>query len=113
MKRKRLGYSLLPLLFASASAAADMKEAERVTAAAISVQACYGCHAKPGTDATGLVTFSSTDALDIANKLKAFHSGALSGTVMNRISRGYTPAELGQLAAVMANAYTPQIPSSQ
>ncbi len=114
MKLSGLGYSLMPLLlFASATAAADKQVADRKSATTISAQACYGCHAEPGTQATGLVAFSATGELDIANKLKAFRNGELTGTVMNRISRGYTPAELEQLAAGMASAFAKHPPGSR
>ena len=90
-----------------------MQENELDTATAVSVQACYGCHAHPGTEASGLITFSASSALDIANKLKAFRSDELSGTVMNRISRGYTPAELEKIAAQMAGLAANEAPCSR
>lgn len=90
------------LLFASATAAGEVSNTEFESATAVSVQACYGCHARPGTEANGLVRFNSSRALDISNKLKAYRSGELSSTVMQRISRGYTSAELENIAAHMA-----------
>jgi cytochrome subunit of sulfide dehydrogenase len=107
-----MGCSLL--LFASAStAAADMQATEPDPATAVSVQACYGCHARPGTEANGLVSFSASSALEITNKLKAYRSGELSSTVMNRISRGYSLAELESIAAHMAELTANEAPCSR
>ncbi len=90
-----------------------MQETELDTTIAVSVQACYGCHARPGTEANGLVRFNTGSALDMAKKLKAFRSGELSSTVMNRISRGYTPLELEKIAAHMAELTANEAPCSR
>jgi len=89
-----------------------MQEAELDTTA-VSVQACYGCHARPDTEANGLVSFSTNCALEISNKLKAYRSGELSSTVMNRISLGYTPLELEKIAAHMAELTAKEAPCSR
>lgn len=88
-------------------------EPEQTPAHPVIVQACYGCHAKPDTDAQGLTPFTLTAEADIAAKLHAYRSGKLSGTVMNRISRGYTHSELEQLAALMATSNASQTSTSQ
>lgn len=64
--------------------------------------ACYGCHAKSGAEPTGLVALETHNAEDIAKKLLAYRSGELTGTVMNRISRGYSVEELNTLALLMS-----------
>jgi len=87
-----------------------MQATELDTATAVSVQACYGCHARPGTEANGIVTFTARSALEIATRLKAFRSGKLNSTVMNRISRGYTSAELEKIAALMASQAASEAP---
>lgn len=106
-----MGCSLL--LFASASVAGDMQETELDNTTAVSVQACYGCHARPDTEANGLVSFSTSSALEIYNKLKAYRSGELSSTVMTRISRGYTHVELEKIAAHMAELTANEAPCSR
>ncbi len=66
------------------------------------VSACYGCHAKNDAQPTGLVPLQTGNVEDMATKLLAFRSGELSGTVMNRISRGYSIEELNTLALLMS-----------
>ncbi|XOV85576.1 MAG: c-type cytochrome [bacterium] len=90
------------LLCLTLISAVDSQGAEPASAAAVMVQACYGCHARPGSRAQGLVPFQQTSAAKLADKLRAYKNGDLQGTVMNRISLGYTDAELSDIASVIA-----------
>ena len=67
---------------------------------------CAGCH---GTDGRALVDASlpglaGMPAPDLVEQMKAFKSGARAGTVMPQLAKGYTDAQIEQLAAWFAKA---------
>ena len=59
---------------------------------------CLGCHEPPGAERTAIPTLSQRAATELATALQAYRSGDLTGTVMNRIARGYSESELAGLA---------------
>ena len=60
--------------------------------------ACTGCHA-PGA---GIGVLHGRPAADTVAQLESFRSGARPATLMNRIVRGFSPAEVEALAAWFA-----------
>jgi sulfide dehydrogenase cytochrome subunit len=88
------GLILLALIGAVASAAGSADEARAQALAVV----CAGCH---GTGAQGPGAIPSLDdltAAEIVQKLSAYSSGELQGTLMNRLARGYTAEEIRLLA---------------
>jgi sulfide dehydrogenase cytochrome subunit len=60
---------------------------------------CAGCHAaQPGID-TPVPRIAGRPAADIVAALANFRSGAQTGTIMNRIAKGFTPEESAAIAA--------------
>ena len=59
---------------------------------------CTGCHA-PGA---GIGVLHGRPAADTVAQLESFRSGARPATLMNRIVRGFSPAEVEALAAWFA-----------
>lgn len=55
---------------------------------------CTGCH-QPGA---GIGVLHGRPAADTAAQMEAFRSGARPATLMNRLVRGFTPAEVEALA---------------
>jgi cytochrome c553 len=60
---------------------------------------CSGCHAaKAGVD-SAVPRLAGRAAGEIAEQMRAFRSGARPATVMDRIARGLTDAEVEAIAA--------------
>ena len=88
--------SVLALLLLSAGLPALEAGAQELTPA-VMVAACASCH---GPDLQSSGAIPSLDPLDgavIAASLHGFKSGEIQGTVMNRIAKGYTDAEIDAL----------------
>lgn len=65
-------------------------------------EGCIGCHG-PGARGSGSVAgIAGRDAREIATALMAFRAGERTGTIMNRIAKGYTDAEIAAVAAYLA-----------
>jgi len=60
---------------------------------------CSGCHAaKPGVDTT-IPPLTGRKAADIVAQMQAFKTGQKPSTVMDRIAKGLTDAEVEAIAA--------------
>ena len=59
---------------------------------------CTGCHAREA----GMGALQGRPADDTVAAMEAFRSGARPATVMNRIVKGFTPAEVRTLAGWFA-----------
>ncbi len=55
---------------------------------------CSGCHSREGL----LPPLASRPASELRQALLDFRAGTRDGTLMTRIARGYTPAELERIA---------------
>lgn len=65
--------------------------------------ACSGCHpARPGV-ASGLPRLAGRNPADIVAAMEAFRSGRRPATVMDRIARGFSDAEVEAIAAWFAD----------
>ena len=60
---------------------------------------CSGCHAPAGTVTTAIPSPQNLTAAEIEAAMLAFKSGERQATVMNRIARGFSDQEIGQIAA--------------
>ena len=65
----------------------------------LAAQACLGCHAA----ATPIPAIAGRPAADLAAALTAFRANERPNTIMGRIARGYTEAEIAALAAHFAS----------
>ncbi len=83
---------------AQATAAAPSLELRSLAAT------CAACHGTDGRAVQGaaLVGLRGRSERDLATQLQAFRDGSREGTVMPQIAKGYTPAQLAQLAAYFA-----------
>ena len=68
------------------------------TQAAMLAEACLGCHGPAGSGATGVPALAGRDATELRATLAAFRANERPGTIMGRITRGYTEAELAAIA---------------
>jgi sulfide dehydrogenase cytochrome subunit len=78
-------------------------------AAPLAAQGCIGCHGSNGAGmaAGGVPAIAGQDAQGLAAALIAFRGNERPGTIMNRVARGYSDAEIAAVAAYFA-AQKPQ-----
>lgn len=93
---QRFGLAVLAALTTGSSMAADDFQVRTWAAA------CAACHGPSGKSEGGMPSLSGHDAADLAKHMKAFRAGSRSGTVMPRLMRGYTEAEIDAIAALWA-----------
>jgi cytochrome subunit of sulfide dehydrogenase len=91
---------LLPLLMTASARAQDHMDL-RTKAMAATCAACHGTsgHAVEGTAVPGL---ASLQAAYMVEQLKAFKEGRRPATVMHQLAKGYSEAQIEQLAAYFA-----------
>lgn len=87
----------LSLLAASVAHADDERQAFVLAAS------CAACHGPDGRSPDSIPTIQGKSARYIADKMKGFKSGEGSPTVMNRLAKGYSEAEIEQIAAWFAS----------
>ncbi|WP_298234539.1 c-type cytochrome [uncultured Azohydromonas sp.] len=65
---------------------------------------CAACHGTEGRAPAGsaMPSLAGRPAPWIVEQMSAFQSGAREATVMHQIARGYSPAQIEQLAAYFA-----------
>ena len=76
-------------------AAAAVVSAEPPAGAA----ACSGCHPSSPRVNSPVVRLAGRDRAEIIKAMQEFRSGARAGTVMDRIAKGFTDAEIQAIAA--------------
>jgi len=65
-------------------------------------QGCLGCHGPGGSGAASVAGIAGRPAAELAAALLGFRANERPGTIMGRIARGYTDAEIAALAAHFA-----------
>lgn len=63
---------------------------------------CFSCHGPAGKSPDSIPGIHGKSASFIAREMRAFRSGARRSTVMGRISKGYTDAQIKSLANHLA-----------
>ena len=76
-------------------AAATVASAEPPAGAA----ACTGCHPSAARGPSPVTRLAGRDRAEIVKAMQDFRSGARTGTVMVRIAKGFTDAEIQAIAA--------------
>lgn len=66
--------------------------------APLAAEGCLGCHGPNGAGAGGVPALAGREAAELRAQLLAFREAARPGTIMGRIARGYTEAELAAVA---------------
>ena len=64
---------------------------------------CSGCHPPSAGRHTGAPTLTGRNPADIVAAMQAFRSGQRAGTVMDRIAKGFSDAEVEAIAAWYAD----------
>jgi cytochrome subunit of sulfide dehydrogenase len=65
--------------------------------------ACSGCHPASGGRRTGVPVLAGRNPADIVAAMQAFRSGQRAATVMDRIAKGFSEAEVEAIAAWYAH----------
>ena len=92
-------FALLMLPVAAHSQAQSQPQAQ----APLAAQACLGCHGLGAAGAAPIPGIAGRPAADLAAALVAFRVNERPGTIMGRIMRGYTEAEIAALATHFAS----------
>ena len=66
--------------------------------AAILANTCFSCHGPDGRSAGAMPSIAGKDRDYIERVLRAYRDDQMSGTVMNRIAKGFSSAEIARLA---------------
>ena len=60
---------------------------------------CSGCHPSSSRVSSPVARLAGRDRAEIVKAMQDFRSGARAGTVMDRIAKGFTDAEIQAIAA--------------
>jgi sulfide dehydrogenase cytochrome subunit len=66
--------------------------------APLAAEGCYGCHGPGGAGATGIPALAGRDAGELRALMAAFRANERPATIMGRVARGYTEAEIAAVA---------------
>ncbi len=66
--------------------------------APLAAEACLGCHGPDGRGTAGIPALAGRDRAELVAILVAFRGNERPGTIMGRIARGYTDAEIAAVA---------------
>jgi sulfide dehydrogenase cytochrome subunit len=102
MKRK-ISLHWLPLVAIAACAGAQAQDARALQQASLAAT-CASCHGTNGrpVDGAAVPGLAGMPAARLTEQMKAFKSGARPGVVMHQIAKGYSDAQIEQLAAYFA-----------
>ncbi len=100
---KYLVPSVLSALAMLASAPASAQDAQQLNIKALAAT-CANCHGTNGNSVQGsaVVTLAGVPKDYIIAQMQAFKSGARPATIMHQLSKGYSDAQIEQVAAYFA-----------
>ena len=90
------------LLIATGGACAQDAQALRTRSLAATCAQCHGTDGR-AIDAASVPGLAGLPAPYFAEQMQAFKSGARPGSVMPQLAKGYSDAQIGQLAMYFAN----------
>lgn len=76
--------------------------AAQSTSTAMLAAPCAACHGPGGVSPGAIPSIAGLDAAVLAARMREFRTAGLEVTIMNRIARGYTDAEIDLLAQYFA-----------
>ncbi len=92
----RLALAFPALLLAAPAAAQPQPPA------ALLAEACLGCHGPGAVGGGGIAGLAGRPAPDLTALMLAFRGNERPGTIMGRIARGYSEAEITAISAHLA-----------
>jgi sulfide dehydrogenase cytochrome subunit len=66
--------------------------------APLAAEGCLGCHGPDGKGGPGAAAIAGRDRAELVAIMLAFRANERPGTIMGRIARGYTEAEIAAVA---------------
>ena len=66
--------------------------------APLAAEGCYGCHGPAGQGAGAIPALAGRDAAELRASMAAFRANERPATIMGRVARGYTEAEVAAMA---------------
>lgn len=73
------------------------------TAPAVLATACFACHGMDGKSPGQIPSLTGKTKEALSTAMKGFKTDQIPATVMNRLAKGYTDAEIEALATFYAN----------
>ena len=70
--------------------------------APLAAQGCLGCHGPNGAGIGSVPGLAGRDQAELVAQMRAFRANERPATIMGRIARGYTEAEIAASAAYFA-----------
>ncbi len=70
---------------------------------AVLANACANCHGPDGHSPGAIPAIDALGADELQAALEAYRDGSREGTIMNRIAKGYSDAEITAIAGYMAD----------
>ena len=89
----------LPALLLAVPAAAQPQPP-----AALLAEACLGCHGPGAAGGGGIAALAGRPAPELTALMIAFRANERPGTIMGRVARGYSEAEIAAVSAHFASA---------
>ncbi len=103
--RTRKGRALLPwVTVMSLLALPEAAVAEQPSAGAVLAANCYICHGPGGMSESAIPSLAKMSGKAIAEALREARSGKKPGTIMARIAKGYSEAQIDAIAAYFEQA---------
>lgn len=96
-----LGLLTLASLACAAPALAQDEKALNLRSLAATCANCHGTGGRPVAN-SGVPGLAAMPAVYLVEQMKAFKSGARTATVMHQLAKGYSDAQIDQLAAYFA-----------
>jgi sulfide dehydrogenase cytochrome subunit len=75
-----------------------LSAAPALAQAPLAAEGCIGCHGPGGTGAGGIPALAGRDAAELRALMIAFRANERPGTIMGRVARGYTDAEIAAMS---------------
>lgn len=85
--------------FAVPALGGEARPGNAPAAAPLAAQGCLGCHGPNGAGLGSGAALAGRDAGELASLMRAYRANERPGTIMGRIARGYTDAEIDAVAA--------------
>lgn len=102
LRLRRSGRFWAALLAAGFLSAATPGFANEAISGATIGYTCMGCHGVNGKSPGSIPSIAGQSESMLTTKLLAYRDGTQKGTIMNRIAKGYSDAELQAVAAFFA-----------
>ncbi|MDA0997595.1 MAG: c-type cytochrome [Proteobacteria bacterium] len=98
--KSRLTTTVLALVLTMLSALLDPGHAAsgEMAPPAVLANTCFACHGPDGQAKGEIPVLAGKDGAFIQSALKGFRDGSRPATIMNRIAKGYSEAEIAALA---------------